>query len=51
MPAWRAHLAEHDLDIESEIEWPGGGLSIYVQDPAGNSVEFASASRRGLPMS
>jgi hypothetical protein len=29
--------------IESEVSWPGGGRSLYVRDPAGNSLEFASA--------
>jgi catechol 2,3-dioxygenase-like lactoylglutathione lyase family enzyme len=28
------------LDIEREITWPLGGRSVYVRDPAGNSVEF-----------
>ena len=28
------------LEIEREITWPLGGRSIYVRDPAGNSVEF-----------
>lgn len=38
----RAHLAEHGVAIEREIQWPGGGRSIYFRDPAGNSVEFAT---------
>jgi catechol 2,3-dioxygenase-like lactoylglutathione lyase family enzyme len=28
------------LEIEREITWPRGGSSIYIRDPAGNSVEF-----------
>ena len=28
------------VEIEAEIEWPPGGRSIYVRDPAGNSVEL-----------
>ena len=38
---WRVHLANHAIDIETEMDWPGGGHSLYVRDPAGNSVEFA----------
>ena len=34
------HLAAAGLEIEREITWPLGGRSIYVRDPAGNSVEF-----------
>ena len=42
MAAWRARFARHGVPVESEIDWPGGGHSIYVRDPAGNSVEIAS---------
>ena len=40
--AVRENLTRHQVVIESEIEWPGGGRSIYCRDPAGNSVEFAT---------
>lgn len=40
--AWRMYLESHGIAIESEVTWPRGGLSIYVRDPAGNSVELAS---------
>jgi catechol 2,3-dioxygenase-like lactoylglutathione lyase family enzyme len=33
-------LRSAGLEIEREITWPLGGRSIYVRDPAGNSVEF-----------
>lgn len=42
LDAWRAHLAAHGVAVESEIAWPRGGRSLYVRDPAGNSVELAS---------
>lgn len=38
--AWKQQLARHDVAIEREVEWPEGGISIYVRDPAGNSVEL-----------
>jgi catechol 2,3-dioxygenase-like lactoylglutathione lyase family enzyme len=41
LPRWRERLARHGVAIESEVEWPEGGRSIYVRDPAGNSVELA----------
>ena len=34
------HLGDAGVEIEREITWPLGGRSIYVRDPAGNSVEF-----------
>ena len=38
---WIEHLAAHAFGIESTVEWPQGGRSIYFRDPAGNSLEFA----------
>ena len=29
------------LDVDAECDWPNGAHSLYVRDPAGNSVEFA----------
>ncbi|NND99452.1 MAG: glyoxalase/bleomycin resistance/extradiol dioxygenase family protein [Pirellulaceae bacterium] len=42
--AIKANLKQHGVAIESEIDWPGGGHSIYCRDPAANSVEFATRS-------
>lgn len=42
LPAWRQRFAEHDVPVEREVEWPHGGRSLYVRDPAGNSVELAT---------
>ena len=41
--AWRNRLKSAGIEIESEVAWDGGkrGMSIYVRDPAGNSVELA----------
>ena len=39
--AWREHLQRHGVEIEREMHWDEGGASIYVRDPAGNSVELA----------
>jgi catechol 2,3-dioxygenase-like lactoylglutathione lyase family enzyme len=33
-------LRSEGVEIEREVEWPRGGRSIYVRDPAGNSVEL-----------
>ncbi len=38
---WRNRLIERGVEIESEVEWECGGLSIYFRDPAGNSIELA----------
>ena len=33
-------LRDAGVEIEREITWPLGGRSVYVRDPAGNSIEF-----------
>jgi catechol 2,3-dioxygenase-like lactoylglutathione lyase family enzyme len=48
LDAWRARLAAAGVPIEAEIAWPRGGRSLYVRDPAGNSVELASPRIWGL---
>jgi catechol 2,3-dioxygenase-like lactoylglutathione lyase family enzyme len=37
---WAEILRERGIEIEQEHEWQRGGRSIYVRDPAGNSVEL-----------
>lgn len=39
---WRDRLMQLGTPIEREVEWPNGARSIYVRDPARNSVELAS---------
>lgn len=43
LPDWRRRLQRHDIAIEHEERWGDGKRSIYVRDPAGNSIELASA--------
>lgn len=42
IPGWLDHLQAHGVTVEREVTWPGGGQSIYLRDPAGNSVELAT---------
>jgi catechol 2,3-dioxygenase-like lactoylglutathione lyase family enzyme len=48
LPPWRERLTRHGVSIEAEVEWPGGGKSLYVRDPAGNSIELATPAVWGL---
>jgi catechol 2,3-dioxygenase-like lactoylglutathione lyase family enzyme len=48
IPAWRSHLERCGVEVESEVRWPQGGTSLYVRDPAGNSIELASPAIWGL---
>jgi catechol 2,3-dioxygenase-like lactoylglutathione lyase family enzyme len=48
IPVWRTHLKRCGVEIESEVHWPQGGTSLYVRDPAGNSIELATPAIWGL---
>jgi catechol 2,3-dioxygenase-like lactoylglutathione lyase family enzyme len=36
----RSRLVAAGVEVEREITWPLGGNSLYIRDPAGNSVEL-----------
>ncbi|WP_425045341.1 VOC family protein [Primorskyibacter sp. S87] len=41
--AMRARLEQAGVTIDAEFDWPNGARSLYVRDPAGNSLEFAES--------
>lgn len=41
--AWEAHLTARGVAIESRVTWARGGVSLYVRDPDGHSIELATA--------
>lgn len=40
--AWEQHLNDSHVTIESRVNWPRGGQSLYLRDPAGHSIEIAT---------
>lgn len=48
LDAWRDRLESAGVAIEADFHWPNGARSIYVRDPAGNSIEFAEPKLWGL---
>jgi len=40
LAAWAEQLRDRGVEIELERPWQRGDRSIYVRDPAGNSVEL-----------
>lgn len=40
--AWRTHLRAQGVEITSEVDWPGGGRSLYFEDPDGHVLELAT---------
>jgi catechol 2,3-dioxygenase-like lactoylglutathione lyase family enzyme len=39
---WLARLESLQIPVESRVNWPRGGHSIYFRDPDGRSVELAT---------
>ncbi len=40
--AWKAAFAAQGIAILSEVDFAGGGRSLYFHDPAGNVLELAT---------
>jgi catechol 2,3-dioxygenase-like lactoylglutathione lyase family enzyme len=40
--AWEKHLTERGIAIESKVNWPRGGDSLYIRDPDNHLVELAT---------
>jgi catechol 2,3-dioxygenase-like lactoylglutathione lyase family enzyme len=40
--AWRRHFADHAVPLAGERIWSLGGRSLYVHDPDGHVIEFAT---------
>jgi catechol 2,3-dioxygenase-like lactoylglutathione lyase family enzyme len=49
LSAWRQHLIAHGVEIEKEVAWPGGAMSLYFRDPAGNVAELITPGLWGTP--
>jgi catechol 2,3-dioxygenase-like lactoylglutathione lyase family enzyme len=42
LAAWERRLGERGIPIEGGTAWPRGGRSLYVRDPDGHLLEFAT---------
>jgi len=40
--AWEKHLIAQGIAIESKVNWPAGGQSLYFRDPDNHLVELAT---------
>ncbi len=39
---WLAHLRAVSVPLRGQMSWPGGGRSIYFEDPDGRMLELAT---------
>jgi catechol 2,3-dioxygenase-like lactoylglutathione lyase family enzyme len=42
LPAWEERLIAQGISIESKVNWPTGGRSLYFRDPDNHLVELAT---------
>jgi len=42
LESWEQRLASREVEIEGRTSWPRGGHSLYVRDPDGHLLEFAT---------
>ena len=42
LAAWELRLTESGIPIEGRTVWPRGGHSLYIRDPDGHLLEFAT---------
>ncbi|MDQ4134620.1 MAG: VOC family protein [Pseudomonadota bacterium] len=42
LPAWERRLEERGVAVEGRTAWPRGGRSLYIRDPDGHLLEFAT---------
>ena len=42
LEAWRSRVLRQGIEIEGQVVWPRGGVSLYFRDPDGHLVELAT---------
>ncbi len=45
--AWRDHLVDSGIDVESTVAWANGGRSLYLRDPDRHLVELKTSNWHG----
>ncbi len=45
--AWRDHLVDAGIDVESTVSWGNGGRSLYIRDPDRHVVELKTSNWHG----
>ena len=48
--AWRETLQQYGVAIESTLDWPEGGQSLYFRDPDQHCIEVKTSNWDGEPL-
>ena len=48
---WRDRLQQCGIEVESSVNWPEGGQSLYFRDPDGHCIEVKTSDWEGEPLS
>ncbi len=48
LPSIKQKMHDNGIEIEADFCWPNGARSLYVRDPAGNSIEFGEPRMWGF---
>lgn len=44
---WERRLHDAGIDVESRVDWPEGGRSLYFRDPDGHAIELKTSNWSG----
>lgn len=47
---WRDRLQQYRVEVESAIDWPEGGHSLYFRDPDSHCIEVKTSDWNGEPL-
>ncbi len=50
LDTWRERLVEQGVEIESALDWPEGGQSLYFRDPDRHCIEVKTSDWDGEPL-
>ena len=50
LSGWRDRLQQYGVEVESALDWPEGGHSLYFRDPDGHCIEVKTSDWEGEPL-
>jgi len=50
LDGWRDRLQQYGVAVESALDWPEGGHSLYFRDPDSHCIEIKTSDWNGDPL-